>query len=170
MIGHLTQCDFKVMPWANGRGQTVEMFRIERDGALLWRLSRAAVVEDGPFSVFPGIDRNLTVISGPGFDLVGGGQFVARPLQPIAFSGDLQVRAVGVTAACDDFNVMVRRGAMRATVEVCDTGRAAGQMVALFALGSLRVGPVRAKRFDLVLTDAPIEFDGQAIVVSLTAE
>ena len=54
MIGHLTARDFKVMPWANGKGQTVEMWRQDRDGALLWRLSRAAVVEDGDFSNFPG--------------------------------------------------------------------------------------------------------------------
>ncbi len=50
-----------------GAAQTVEMLRMERDGAVLLRLSRAAVVEDGDFRLFAGIDRNLTVISGPGF-------------------------------------------------------------------------------------------------------
>ncbi len=168
MIGHLTQSDFKVMPWANGRGQTVEMFRMERDGLLLWRLSRAAVVEDGPFSVLPGVDRNLTVISGPGFDLRGEAVLRADPLQPIEFAGDLALRAEAVQEACEDFNVMTRRGAMRAKVAVMAGGAVAAPMVALFALEPLQAGFIRAARYDLVLTDRPITFDGRAIVVQLT--
>ena len=70
---HLTPADYRTQPWANGRGQTVELLRLERDGVLHLRLSMATVAEDGPFSIFPGIDRNLTVISGPGFDLRGDG-------------------------------------------------------------------------------------------------
>ena len=61
MIRHLTKADYRTMPWANGLGQTVEMIRVEGDQGLLWRLSMASVVEDGDFSIFPGIERNLTV-------------------------------------------------------------------------------------------------------------
>jgi environmental stress-induced protein Ves len=168
MIGHLTQRDFKVMPWANGRGQTTELFKVERDGAVLWRLSRAAVVEDGPFSVFPGIDRTLTVIKGPGFDLTGEVKLRADPLQPVVFSGDLALQAKGVIEPCDDFNVMVRRGAMRAEVAVMDGGEVAAPLVALFALTHLSAGYIMAERFDLVITDRPIRFGGQALVVRLT--
>lgn len=164
MIRHLTQGDFKVMPWANGLGQTVEMVRVDREGALLWRLSRAAVVEDGPFSLFPGVDRNLTVISGPGFDLVGEASLRADPLRPVAFSGDLALRAEGVTAPCDDFNVMVRRGVVRAEVSVRDGGEAMG---ALFALGPVQAGGIMMAAHDLVLADEPVRFDGPAIVVAL---
>ncbi len=167
MIGHLTAADFKVMPWANGRGQTVEMFRMDRDGALLWRISRAAVVEDGPFSVLPGVDRNLTVISGPGFDLAGAGRFRADPLQPVEFSGDLALRAEGVTAVCEDFNVMVRRGEVRAEVAVLDGGQTQGA-VALFALGPVQAGRIAMAAHDLLLADEPIRFTGRAIVVRLT--
>lgn len=168
MIGHLTQGDFKVVPWANGRGQTIEMFKVEFGGALLWRLSRAAVVGDGPFSVLPGIDRTLTVISGPGFDLVGDAELQAAPLKPLEFSGDLALRAVGVKAPSEDLNVMVRRGAMRAEVTVMVDGEIAAPLVALIALTPLKVGFITAARFDLVLTDRPIKFEGQAIVVRLT--
>ena len=167
MIGHLTQGDFKVVPWANGRGRTVEMFKVERDGAVLWRISRAAVVEDGPFSVFPGIERNLTVISGPGFDLTGDAELQAKPLQPLAFSGDLVVRAVGVQSPSEDLNVMVRRGAMRAEVSVMTDGEVAAPMVALIPLAPMRAGFITAARFDLVLTDRPIRFEGQAVVARL---
>lgn len=162
MIRHLTAGDFRVMPWANGRGQTVEMWREERDGALLWRLSRAAVVEDGDFSLFPGIDRNLTVIDGPGFDLVGVGRQGARLLQPVEFAGDVPVRAEAVVAPCEDFNVMVRRGAIRAEVTVGVAGRVTG---AVFALGYVQVGPLSLARYDLVLADEEVAFSGLAVAV-----
>ncbi len=64
---HLTPADYTEMPWANGKGVTVEMLRLIEGGALKWRLSRASVVEDGAFSLFSGGERHLTVITGPGF-------------------------------------------------------------------------------------------------------
>lgn len=168
MIGHLTERDFKVMPWANGRGQTVEMFRVDRDGGLLWRLSRAAVVEDGPFSLFPGVDRNLTVISGPGFDLGGAVSLRAGLLQPVEFAGDVAVQAEGVGWPCEDFNVMVRRGAMRAEVAVCDGGSLTGGLCALFALGPVSVKGIAVAAGELLLTDEALAFVGRAIVVTFT--
>ena len=168
MIGHLTQSDFKVVPWANGHGKTIEMFKVERDGALLWRLSRAAVVQDGPFSVMPGIDRILTVVSGPGFDLMGDVALQAKPLQPLEFSGDLSLSSVGVASPSEDLNVMVRRGAMRAEVSVMTDGDVSAPLAALIPLTTLKAGFIAAARFDLVLTDRPIRFEGQAIVVRLT--
>ena len=163
MIAHLRARDFKVMPWANGKGQTVAMWRQDRDGAMLWRLSRAAVVEDSDFSLLPGVDRNLTVISGPGFDL---GPLRAEPLQPVSFAGDVAVRASGVAAPCEDFTVMVRRGAVRAEVLVCEGGRLAGSS-ALFALGPVQVNEIRVARWELLLTDEALGFEGLAIVVRL---
>ncbi|MDE3027254.1 MAG: HutD family protein, partial [Paracoccaceae bacterium] len=105
---HLTTSDYRKMPWANGLGVTTEILRVTKpDGSVLWRLSMAAVVEDGAFSLFPGIERNLTVIAGPGFDLVGSGlNLRADPLMPVAFPGDVAIAAAGVSAPSDDFNVM----------------------------------------------------------------
>lgn len=159
MIRHLTPADYRAMPWANGRGVTVEMLRVEGDGALKWRLSRASVVADGDFSVFPGVERNLTVISGPGFDLVGPlGVLPARPLVPLAFAGDVPVRAVGVTGPSDDFNVMTARGLDLPQVWVLQDGAkvAAGGTVAVFALGPVTVGSVLMQRFDLMITDESV--------------
>ena len=111
MIRHLTPADYTVMPWANGRDTTIEMLReVGPDGGLLLRLSMASVVVDGPFSIFPGVERNLTVISGPGFDLAGETRIKASPLVPLAFPGDVPMAAAGVTAPSDDFNVMTARG------------------------------------------------------------
>jgi uncharacterized protein len=116
---HLTLADYLRQPWANGRGETLEIARHDGPHGLLWRLSIATVAEDGPFSSLPGIDRNLTVIDGPGFDLTGPGwRRRAAPMAPVTFPGDHRVTASGVTFPSRDFNVMVARGRMRARV-VC---------------------------------------------------
>ena len=107
----LTPDDFREMPWANGLGSTVEMLRVDdATGVMAWRLSMAQVVEDGAFSEFAGIERNLTVIEGPGFDLVGEKITLrADPLVPVAFAGDVAISAANVTGKVIDFNVMVAR-------------------------------------------------------------
>ena len=119
MIRHLTAADYRPMPWANGKGVTIEMARADGPEGMLWRLSRASVVEDGPFSIFPAVERNLTVLTGPGFDLVGQGlHLAARPMVPVAFAGDIPLQAEGVTAPSDDFNVMTARSLPRPQVRV----------------------------------------------------
>lgn len=171
---HITAADYKVMPWANGKGSTTELWRRDRDGAMLVRLSRAAVVEDGPFSLFPGIRRNLTVITGPGFDLVGDGVLLAaRPLQPIAFPGDLILRATGVTAASDDFNVMVSTRLPPPVVTVEPT---AGQIAAprdglicLYALAPTTIARHVVTPGELVLSEEPLDKGrGLALVVLIS--
>lgn len=169
MIRHLTPADYTTMPWANGKGVTVEMLRVD-EGGLKWRLSRASVVEDGDFSIFPGIERNLTVISGPGFDLVGQGLHLpARPLVPVAFAGDVAIRASGVTAPSDDFNVMTARGLPLPQVRVIQGAEdmASDGMLALFALGAARVGGMTLGQYDLVLTDQAVAVAGPVIAVRL---
>lgn len=121
---HLTAADYKVMPWANGKGTTTELYRHDdADGNLSYRLSVAMVTEDGPFSILPGIHRNLTVISGPGFDLVGDTTLRAEPLVPVAFDGGLALEALGVTAPSMDFNVMVAHSAPAPRVTVLQHGQ-----------------------------------------------
>lgn len=170
MIRHLAAADYRQMPWANGRGVTVEMLRVEEGGALIWRLSRASVVADGDFSLFAGVERNLTVISGPGFDLVGAGiRLPARPLVPVAFAGDVPIRAEGVTAPSDDFNVMVARGLRAPQVAVLrgEETLAAGGTLALFALGAAQVGGRRMGQHDLVLTDQAVTVAAEAPVIAV---
>lgn len=135
--------DFTAMPWANGKGVTLELARAnDAEGRMLWRLSRAKVVEEGPFSLFPGVERNLTVLTGPGFDLVGEGLLLAaRPLVPVAFAGDVPVRAVSVSAPSDDFNVMTARALPRPEVRVLTASEriVPGGLLALYFPQSARL-------------------------------
>ena len=168
---HLTPADYTTMPWANGRGTTTELIRVDGAGGLLWRLSLASVVEDGPFSIFPGIERNLTVIAGPGFDLVGTGiALQARALVPIAFPGDVALRAVGTLGATsDDFNVMTARSLPKPQVTVEHGGAvlAVGGTLCLFALGPVAVNGTGVARHDLVITAGGATVDGRWPVIAV---
>lgn len=168
---HLTQDDYTRQPWKNGKGITVELARAEQDGALLWRLSMATVAEDGPFSLFPGIERNLTVLSGPGFRLSGPGIALdCRPLQPVAFPGDTPVAATGTASGpSDDFNVMTARKLPLPSVTLHHGPAmiAAGGLTALFALEPLRVSGRALARHDLILTEGPLDLQTASRALSV---
>jgi hypothetical protein len=156
MIRHLTAADFRQMPWANGKGVTIELARADGPTGLLWRLSRASVIENGPFSIFPEIERNLTILTGPGFDLTGEGIAInARPFAPVAFPGDVSVTATGVTAPSDDFNVMTARHLPHPQVQVVTTAQTltppANTLLAVYA----------ALAHTLTLTDEPLPVSPQ---------
>ncbi|GAB1477561.1 hypothetical protein MASR2M74_01030 [Paracoccaceae bacterium] len=162
MIRHLTAADFRRMPWANGKGVTIEMARADGPEGMLWRLSRASVVEDGPFSIFPGVERNLTVLTGPGFDLTGQGlHLAARAMMPVAFAGDVPLRAEGVAAPSDDFNVMTARSLPRPQVRVL---KAAERLVpppgGLLALYDPAVPA-------LTLADEALDHPGDALAIAV---
>lgn len=167
---HLTPADYTRQPWKNGRGITTELWRLERDGQLLVRLSRAAVVEDGPFSLFPGIERNLTVLSGPGFRLSGEGyDFRCEPLVPVAFPGDLALTATETLGMqSDDFNVMTAQALPRPEVLVAQNDHLpAGGLLALYALGPCRVNGLGVERDDLVLTEEAVTLSGDWPVIAV---
>jgi len=157
---HLTAADYTRQPWKNGRGETTELWRLDRNGRLLLRLSRAAVVEDGPFSVFPGIERNLTVLSGPGFRLSGDGfDLRCDPLIPVAFPGDAALSAYETAGRpSEDFNVMTAcdlpKPRVVVTQDLCLPTRG---LVALFALEPCTTAGVVLSTGELLLTEAPLE-------------
>lgn len=167
---HLTASDYTRQPWKNGRGTTTELWRLDRDGQLLVRLSRAAVVEDGPFSLFPGIERNLTVLSGPGFRLTGPElNLRCDPLVPVAFPGDVEVTATETNGQqSDDFNVMTARGLPLPQVVVAQNDSLpGGGTLALYALGPCLVNGSAVKRDDLILTEGPARLQGDWPVIAV---
>lgn len=167
---HLTPADYTRQPWKNGKGMTTELWRLERDGKLLVRLSRASVVEDGPFSLFPGIERNLTVLSGPGFRLAGPGiDLQCQPLVPVAFPGDVEVMALQTNGQpSDDFNVMTARALPKPQVVVAQNDTLpAGGTLALYALGPCLVNGTAVNRDDLILTESPAQLRGDWPVIAV---
>jgi environmental stress-induced protein Ves len=161
---HLTLADYLNMPWANGRGTTVEILRHDADGRMMWRLSMATVSENGLFSRFPDIERNLTVVSGPGFDLVGGGaRLHARPLHPVTFAGDTEIRAENVTATSVDFNVMTHQSLPLPHVEIVENAPVLarpGATLCLFALGPLQFGNIKMAKHDLLWAASDADLTG----------
>ncbi|HEU4775513.1 MAG TPA: HutD family protein [Telluria sp.] len=102
-------------PWKNGGGSTTEI-AIAPPGAALdafeWRISLATIAASGPFSTFPGIDRTLALVDGPGVVLEIGdeGRFVLSEQDPIVeFAGESAVSATLAGGPTTDFNVMTRR-------------------------------------------------------------
>lgn len=106
--------DHPAQPWANGGGTT----RVVATGDH-WRVSLADITTDGPFSVFAGVDRVLTVVDGDGLELVvDGTPHRLEPLQPFAFRGDAATVAMLPAGPVRAFNVMTDRGSPAAHVSV----------------------------------------------------
>jgi environmental stress-induced protein Ves len=103
------------VPWKNGGGSTTEI-AVEPPGVQFhefdWRISLATISQDGAFSLFPGVDRTLALVDGPGLVLdidersrfeLGEGDSV------IEFPGESAIRATLNGGTTIDFNVMTRR-------------------------------------------------------------
>jgi environmental stress-induced protein Ves len=98
-------------PWRNGGGLTRELLRWPGAAAASdWqlRISLADVRSDGPFSVFPGVQRWFSVIDGAGVRLsLSGTDHLLQPgHEPLSFSGELPVNCVLVDGPTTDLNLM----------------------------------------------------------------
>jgi environmental stress-induced protein Ves len=113
--------DYRRTRWKNDGGWTTEIARDPRDddAAFRWRVSIADIESDGPFSSFPGIDRDLLLLAGNGIELDiddGPTRRLAERFQRVHFAGESRVGCRLVAGATRDFNVMARRDAIRADV------------------------------------------------------
>ncbi len=105
------------MAWKNGGGETVEVAVRPPAAGLAnfdWRVSMARVAVDGPFSIFPGIDRTLAILDGQGLDLdteKHGRRRLTAASDPLFFPADAFATARLVGGPVTDLNVMTRRGA-----------------------------------------------------------
>jgi environmental stress-induced protein Ves len=154
-VVHLTRADARVLPWKNGRGTTEELALWPRAASFEradfdWRISRARIDADGPFSAFPGFERILLVTAGEGL-LLSHGERAARArvrrLEPYAFSGDWPTAAELAAGPVADFNVLTRRGTCRADVSVLPLGRrrVREELDARHAFAHVLAGAARAR-------------------------
>jgi environmental stress-induced protein Ves len=114
---HLRSRDYRQVAWRNGGGVTAEIAVVPDAGEFDWRVSMAEVASDGAFSVFPGVDRVLTVIAGDGLTLEIDGRPAAPGHEPFAFPGDVPCFARLTAGPITDLNVMTRRGRCRAVLQ-----------------------------------------------------
>ena len=117
--------EHRAMPWANGKGTSYEIAsdRNESDN-WSWRVAIAPVKENGPFSVLPGIDRELVVLEGNGMVLdVDGESIECLPGRVVRFSGDSMTFARLVDGPVVDLGLMTVRGSVtRSMVVTADAG------------------------------------------------
>lgn len=103
--------------WKNGLGWTREICRYPATGAWDWRVSIAEIEQDAAFSAFPGVDRELVLLSGNGLRLRFDDGRVRELLPPHAaarFTGEEGVVGELVDGRTTDFNLMWRRDAVDA--------------------------------------------------------
>ncbi|RDL45723.1 hypothetical protein DN730_01360 [Marinomonas piezotolerans] len=106
----LKQDQYTRMPWKNGLGETLEIQHAKDEHGLRFRISQAAVVEDGPFSNFEGLHRTLVLLSGQGMTLKHNNfeQTLTKPLDIACFSGGEATFASLIEGPIEDLNIMVR--------------------------------------------------------------
>jgi environmental stress-induced protein Ves len=129
MVRLLKPADYRSTPWKNGGGTTTEIATHPTGAALddfTWRVSVAEVDRDGPFSLFPGIDRTIVLLEGAGMRLTGGGReaTLRTPFEPHSFAGDDAVDCALVAGPIRDFNAMFRRDRAHGTIAVVRGGGA----------------------------------------------
>ncbi|MDM2730657.1 environmental stress-induced protein Ves [Citrobacter sp. Cy070] len=119
--------DIRKMPvnlWRNGAGETREICCFPpatRD--FHWRASIASIAANGEFSLFPGVERVITLLEGGEVTLEGANTLphTLKQHQPFTFAGDRVVKAKLTEGQMSmDFNIMTRRDVCQAKVRVAD--------------------------------------------------
>ncbi len=137
----IPQSDYLRMPWKNGLGETLEIAVHRENDEVQYRVSQAAVVEDGVFSDFSGLHRTLVLLQGQGMLLTHQNDDKAyshdlkQPLAIAKFAGGDVTHASLSDGKIEDLNIMVRESKVASTVE------------ALFAPASFMVEITNNTRF-----------------------
>ena len=141
--------EHRTMPWANGLGTSYEVASDRNvDGVWTWRVAIAPVVEDGPFSVMPGVDRELVVIEGNGMTLSIDGEIVeCQPGRVVRFSGDSITEAHVIKRLNSPNSQVLDLGLM--TVR----SAASGQIVVVETRGSLLASDLVVALTESLLSD-----------------
>ena len=155
------------MPWANGLGTSYEVASDRNvDGVWTWRVAIAPVVLDGPFSVMPGVDRELVVIEGNGMVLNIDDESVrCMPGQVVRFSGDSVTIARLVDGPAVDLGLMTVRGSVTGSMVVVVDGCDVIDSNVLVAIGDAIVEDENGRQYRLGIRDALIEGRGHQLVL-----
>ena len=106
--------------WKNGLGWTREVLRWPAEAEDWdWRISIAEVDKGSPFSSFPGVERELVLLSGEGMRLNfedGESVELRPPHERCRFAGERALEAELLGGPTHDFNLMWRRDRVEATL------------------------------------------------------
>ncbi|ELO4965406.1 environmental stress-induced protein Ves [Escherichia coli] len=110
--------------WRNAAGETREICTFppaKRD--FYWRASIASIAANGEFSLFPGMERIVTLLEGGEMLLESADRFnhTLKPFQPFAFAADQVVKAKLTAGQMSmDFNIMTRLDVCKAKVRIAE--------------------------------------------------
>jgi uncharacterized protein len=142
--------DLRPQPWRNGGGVTRELAShplaaSAQDGAWDWRVSIADIAKAGDFSVFPGMERVLTVIDGELLLLtVDGSEHPLEKYRPFRFSGEAAASGALPTGDIRDLNVITRTGAFKGHTSIVELSKKRAHPVFEGQLGILLQGQATA--------------------------
>ncbi|MHC6595166.1 HutD/Ves family protein [Arthrobacter sp. C152] len=179
--------------WRNGGGVTREVARFPTAPMATaagaagddwdWRVSIADVAKEGDFSLFPGMERVLTVIGGNHMTLTGDGwEQKLEKYRPFQFSGDTHVHGTLPAGGIRDLNVITRKKSFTGRTTIMELEQNCSYPISEGQLGILLQGRaavsdgaqvVFLSRYDSVVgsdTQAPrITGSGILAVVSIAA-
>lgn len=156
-------------PWKNGGGVTRDVWTWPEGAGLdafQARVSLADVASDGPFSLFPGIDRTTAILSGAGFDLAVEGVATTRltpEAAPFSYPGDRAASSTLIAGPVTDLNLMTRRGALRHGLRKIDLAEPVtlacdGMSVLLVATGGVHVARQTLGPLDAMVSTGPVRW------------
>ena len=124
LLHRMALADCPPRPWRNGGGVTRELLAWPRPEHWQLRISVAAIEQDGPFSLFPGVQRWFAVLAGAGvrLDLARGAVTVEPHDSPIAFDGEDAPWCQLLEGSTLDLNFMAQRGAGVASLRAAAPG------------------------------------------------
>lgn len=132
--------DLPVSRWRNGGGETREIVSYPPgEAGFAWRASIATLAADGDFSLFPGVERVITLLRGKDVHLsTADRQHLLVPLSPWRFAGEWAVHA-RVKGVSEDFNIMTRRDSWQADVSLIAHSAVSEHGVAWVTTGKWRL-------------------------------
>ena len=114
MLQLIRQSDFVEGRWRNGMGTSWDIVTERDQGAaeFSWRLAKARIDAEVPFSIYPGMDRVFMQLQGNGLDLqFEGGRVIKvhESFVPHRFSCDIPLNCKLLDGPCLDLNLFYAR-------------------------------------------------------------
>jgi hypothetical protein len=172
MLQLIRQSAFIEGRWRNGMGVSWEIAAEREAGAsdFSWRLAKARIDGDVPFSIYPGMDRVFMQLQGQGLDLqFEGGRIlpVHESFVPHSFSCDIPLNCKLLAGPCIDLNLFTARDKFRSEASVVSlSGReilSASGITVFFALAGDCALSADGELVELAAGDAAVARDARRV-------